>query len=75
MTVNRSELDYGQAGNSVEIAEVQRRDLVAEMQGGRADQQVLERELDAYRFLLAFDVPSYSRGFTCRFARPTESLK
>jgi hypothetical protein len=57
LTVNRSEFDYGETGDSLEIAEVQRRDFVTEMQGCRADQQVLERELDAYRLLLALDAP------------------
>jgi len=31
------------------------------MQGCRANQQVLERKLDAYRFLLALDVPREPR--------------
>jgi len=53
--INRSELDHGQTGDSLEIAEVQRRDFIAEMQRCRADQQILERKLDAHRFLLAFD--------------------
>jgi hypothetical protein len=53
----RSELDHGQTGDSLEIAEVQRRDFVAKMQRCRADQQILERKLDAHRFLLAFDAP------------------
>ena len=55
--VNRLELDHGKTGNFLEIAEVQRRYLVAEMQRCRADQQILERKLDAHRFLLAFDAP------------------
>jgi len=61
LTVNRSGLDHREAGNSLEIPEVQRRDFVAEMQGCRANQQVLERKLDAYRFLLALDVPREPR--------------
>jgi hypothetical protein len=56
--VNRSELDHGEAGDSLEIVEVQRRNFVAEMQRCRADQQIFERKLDTHRFLLAFDVPS-----------------
>jgi len=60
--VNRSELDHGKTGDSLEIAEVQRRDFVAEMQRCRADQQILERKLDAHRFLLAFDAPGYARA-------------
>ena len=55
--VNRSELDHGQAGDSFEIAGVQRRHFVAKMQRCRADQLILERKLDAHRFLLAFDSP------------------
>lgn len=55
--VNRSELDHGEAGDSLEIAEIQRRNFVAEMQRCRADQQILERKLDTHRFLLAFDPP------------------
>lgn len=58
LAVGRSELDDGQAGDSLEIAEVQRRHFVAKMQRCRADQQILERKLDAYRFLLALDAPS-----------------
>jgi len=50
-------LDDGKTGDSLEIAEVQRRDLVAEMQRCRTNQQILKRELDAYRFLLALDAP------------------
>ena len=57
MVVNRSALDHGQTGESLEIAKVQRRHFVAEMQRCRADQQVLERELDAHCFLLALDAP------------------
>ena len=34
---NRSELDHGKAWDSLEIAEVQCRDSVAEMQGRRPD--------------------------------------
>jgi len=55
--VNRSELDHGEARNSLEIAEVQRREFVAEMQRCRTNQQILKRKLDAHRFLLAFDAP------------------
>ena len=51
--VNRSELDHGKTGNSLEIAEVQRRNFVAEMQSRRTNQQILKCKLDAYRFLLA----------------------
>jgi hypothetical protein len=57
VAVNPSELDHGQAGDSFEIAEVQRRHFVAKMQRCRADQQILERKLDAHRFPLAFDAP------------------
>ncbi len=57
MTVNRSELNHGKTGDSLEIAEVQRRDFVAKMQGRRSIQQILERKLDTNRFLLASDVP------------------
>ena len=73
--INRSELNHGQTGDSLEIAEVRRRDLVAKMQCRRCNQQILKCKLGSGRFLLAFDVPSQSRGFTCRFARLTESLK
>jgi hypothetical protein len=55
LAVNRLELDHGQTGDSLENPEVQRRHFVAEMQRCRADQQVLERKLDAHRFLLTFD--------------------
>ncbi len=58
LPINRSELDHGQTGDSLEIPEVQSRDFVAEMQCCRADQQILERKLDPNRFLLAFDAPS-----------------
>jgi hypothetical protein len=51
----KSDLDHGKTGNSLEIAEVQRRYFEAEMQRCRADQQILERKLDAHRRLLAFD--------------------
>ena len=61
MVVNRSHLDYGEAGDFLEIAEVQRRNLVTEMQSCRADQQVLERELDTYGLLLTFDAPGQPR--------------
>ena len=57
LAANRSGLDHGKAGDFLEIAEVQRREFVAEMQRCRADQQVLERELDAHCFLLALDAP------------------
>jgi hypothetical protein len=60
--VDRSELDYGKARDSLEIPEVQRRDFVAEMQRCRADQQILERQLDTNRFLLAFDTPGQPRN-------------
>jgi hypothetical protein len=65
LVVNRSELDYGKARDSLEIAEVQRRDFVAEMQRCRADQQILERKLDTNRFLLAFDTPGQPRNGEC----------
>jgi hypothetical protein len=65
LVVNRSELDYGKARNSLEIPEVQRRDFVAEMQRCRADQQILERKLDTNRFLLAFDTPDQPRNGEC----------
>ncbi len=55
--VNRSELDNGKTRDSLEIAEIQRRHFVAKMQRCRADQQIVERKLDANRFLLAFDAP------------------
>jgi hypothetical protein len=57
--VNRSELYHGQTRDSLEIAEVQRRDFVAKVQRRRADQQILERKLDAYRFPLALDASCY----------------
>ena len=58
---NRSELNHGKTRDSLEIAEVQRHDFVAEMQCRRADQQILERKLDTNRFLLAFDAPGQPR--------------
>ena len=38
LAANRSGLDHGKAGDFLEIAEVQRREFVAEMQRCRADQ-------------------------------------
>jgi len=43
VVVNRSELDNREAGNSLEIPEVQRCDFVAKMQGRRADLGFPER--------------------------------
>ena len=65
LVVKRSELDYGKARDSLEIPEVRRRDFVAEMQRCRADQQILERKLDANRFLLALDTPDQPRNGGC----------
>ena len=65
LVVNRSELDYGKARDSLEIPEVQRRDFVAEMQRRSTDQQILERKLDTNRFLLAFDTPGQPRNGEC----------
>ena len=55
--VNRSELNHGQTGNSFEVAQVQRRYVVAEMQRCRANQQILKCKLDTHRLLLPFDAP------------------
>jgi len=51
-------LDYGQAGDFLKIAKVQRRNAKAKVQHGGANQQVRKRELDAQCFLLICDAPS-----------------
>ena len=55
------ELHDRETGDSLEIAEIQRRDFVAKVQRCRAYQQVLKRKLNPHRFLLAFDAPHQPR--------------
>ena len=52
---NFSELDDGKAGDSLEIAKVQRGNFKAKMQRSSTNQQILKRKLNAQRLLLAFD--------------------
>jgi hypothetical protein len=63
LKVNRSELNHGKTGDSLEIAQVQRRDFVAEVQRRRTNQQILKCKLDAHRFLLALYAPCETRDF------------
>src|SRR5215510_8164324 len=44
-----------------EVAGVSRRNTIIKVQRGRADQQIIERELDPFRSLLAFDTACQSR--------------
>jgi hypothetical protein len=58
-------LNNGQAGNYLEVAQVERDHGIVHVQRRRADQQILKRNADPKRRLLTFDA---SRQF-CDFSR------
>jgi hypothetical protein len=58
---NGSKSDYGKTRDSLKVSKVERRYFVAKMQSRRTNQQILERKLNARRFLLTPDSPGQPR--------------